>query len=197
MRERILQAALAVIAEHGYSGTSLREIAEAVGLSQAGVLHYFESKDHLFTAVLERRDSRAFEDLGLDPSILPADLEAYDAAGIGPGTWIEATRRNAEVPGLVQLYTRLAADATEPDHPAHAYFAERYASLTAMVAEAVGAAQAAGRLRQDVDMHQVAVMLFALVDGLQTQWLMNPAVDMAEHLATFFSLLDPPVGTAD
>ncbi|HET7802283.1 MAG TPA: helix-turn-helix domain-containing protein, partial [Humibacillus xanthopallidus] len=55
-REEILDAALAVIARNGYQRTSVRDIAEAVGLSQAGLLHYFSSKEALFAEVLRRRD---------------------------------------------------------------------------------------------------------------------------------------------
>src|SRR6266540_686147 len=51
-REEILTAALEVIAQHGYRKTSTRELAAAVGLSEAGLLHYFGSKEKLFEAVL-------------------------------------------------------------------------------------------------------------------------------------------------
>ena len=51
-RREILDAALEVVARNGYSRTSVRELADAVGLSQAGLLHYFDSKEHLFAEVL-------------------------------------------------------------------------------------------------------------------------------------------------
>ena len=44
-REEILERALDVIATEGYDGASVKRIAEAVGLSQAGLLHYFDSKE--------------------------------------------------------------------------------------------------------------------------------------------------------
>lgn len=55
-RAEIVRAALEVIAERGYRGTSLAAVAERVGLTQQGLLHYFPTKDALLVAVLEERD---------------------------------------------------------------------------------------------------------------------------------------------
>lgn len=52
--ERILDAAESCFAKGGYSGTSLRSIAERAGVTQPLISHYFGSKERLFEAVLER-----------------------------------------------------------------------------------------------------------------------------------------------
>ena len=67
-REQILDAALDEFARRGYDRTSMREIARQTGLSQAGLLHYFSTKEELFLAVLRRRDDRATGLLG-DPDL--------------------------------------------------------------------------------------------------------------------------------
>jgi AcrR family transcriptional regulator len=52
--ERILDAAEALFAQRGYEGTSLREIARHAGIQQPGLYNYFENKQALYAAVLDR-----------------------------------------------------------------------------------------------------------------------------------------------
>src|SRR5205809_169296 len=58
-REEIIAAASALFARHGYRGTGLAEIAARVGITQAGVLYHFGSKDGLLRAVIEHRDANS------------------------------------------------------------------------------------------------------------------------------------------
>lgn len=52
--ERILDAAEVLFAEHGYAGTSLRDVAEGAGLRTPSLYNHFAGKDALYAAVLER-----------------------------------------------------------------------------------------------------------------------------------------------
>lgn len=52
-RARILQAALAQFAAHGYHRTSIRALAESVGLTKSAVLYHFRSKEDIVTALVE------------------------------------------------------------------------------------------------------------------------------------------------
>ena len=175
-REQILDAALAVIARNGYQRTSVREIAEAVGLSQAGLLHYFVSKEALFAEILRRRDE-------VDRERLPAD-PAGRVAGL-----IDVVRHNADVPGLVQLYAELSMEASRPDHAAHDFFRQRYAVLRGQLSEAVRTAQERGELSQSLDAESVATILLASADGLQTQWMLEKELDMAAQLEHLWAAL--------
>ena len=54
MRDTILENAKCLFIEHGYHGLSMREIAEAVGVSKAALYYHFKDKEELFIAVLNR-----------------------------------------------------------------------------------------------------------------------------------------------
>lgn len=168
-REEILTVALDLVAQQGFRRTSIKDIADAVDLTQAGLLHYFDSKDELWVEILRRRDE-------LD---LAHDWHADDPAAL----LAAIVRHNAEVPGLVQMFVNLsAAAATDPEHPAHEYFRERYERSRRDLSDDFREMQADGRLRADVDPEQLTSVLLAVSDGMQIQWLYDPSRDMAEHV---------------
>jgi AcrR family transcriptional regulator len=57
--EEILDHAAALFAQHGFAHTSLSAIAEAVGLSKAGLLHHYPSKEALYEAAQEACRARS------------------------------------------------------------------------------------------------------------------------------------------
>ena len=184
-REEILRGALDVIARAGIRGASVKEIADAVGLSQPGLLHYFGSKDELFTAVIRKRDELD----GLD----------LNAARQGPGglerltaVFLAVIRHNASVPGLVELFSRLAVDAADPEHPAHGYFLERSRLFRETFVAELAAAQTQGVLTKAISAESMARILQATVDGLQLQWLTDPEVDMAALTQDLFTVFLAP-----
>lgn len=180
-RTAILDAALEVFAQSGYRAGSLREVAERVGMSEAGLLHHFRSKSALLLALLDHRDDLSRSRVDFE---IPDGVEALRSLA-------ELARDNAAQPGIVELYCTLSAEATSPTHPAHAYFVNRYRFVRDSVTGAFERAAAAGRLVDGVDPRRAAVATIAMMDGLQVQWLLDPgSTDMAEAMhETFRSLI--------
>lgn len=182
-REEILRQALSVIDEEGYSAASVTRIADVAGISKTGLLHHFGTRENLFAEVLRLRDELdASEFEGPDTSL--SDVE--DA-------YLRVVKRNAQVPGLVELFTRLSVEAADPHHPAHEFFATRTAVLEERIAET--AADAMGTSNPgSPDPDHVALIVMALTDGLQQHWLRDPSIDMTEILATLFHIFDQALG---
>ena len=69
-REHILDVALQLMSEQGSAAMSMRRLAQACGVQEAAIYHYFPSKDELFRSVVEERrySSRLVElPVELDP----------------------------------------------------------------------------------------------------------------------------------
>src|SRR5437899_10454278 len=52
-RERILESALDLFARHGFAGTSVRQLARAVGLRESSLYNHFVSKEAIYHALIE------------------------------------------------------------------------------------------------------------------------------------------------
>ncbi|SEC07188.1 transcriptional regulator, TetR family [Streptomyces sp. 2131.1] len=175
-RSEILHAALEIFAAEGYRGTSLRKVAAKCSLSLPGLMHYFDSKEDLLTQVLRMRDETA---------------RARQAERADPNAYREIIREGAKTPGLVELFVSMAAAASDPGHPAHAHFAERYPVLRERVANFVRDGIAEGRISTTVPPERLAVLLIAVADGIQLQWLIDRSTDMEQPIEDLLSILDP------
>ncbi|WP_328538944.1 TetR/AcrR family transcriptional regulator [Streptomyces sp. NBC_00344] len=179
-RAEILRAALEVIAERGYRGTTLGAVAERVGLTQQGLLHYFPTKEALLVAVLEARDR-------WDPG----------AAGRSPGAWRldllgSLVEYNAMRPGIVQTFAALLGESVTDGHPAREFFTRRYVQVRGSMAATLRG-EFGDRLPGGLTPDEAAPLLVAVMDGLQYQWLLDPeAVDMPAAFRAFVALLGAP-----
>ena len=170
----IVEAAFHVFAESGYGGTSVREIARRAGINHATLLHHFPHKWLLLQSVLEHRD----EIQHIEPTSLDETLALLLGIAI----------RNEETPGLTRLFTLLAAESADPDHPARAYFRDRLARLRHQIAHHIELAQATGQVPADVQPLLAATDIVALWEGLQLQGpISDLPVSVPDHLAAMFA----------
>ncbi|WP_264937107.1 TetR/AcrR family transcriptional regulator [Streptomyces sp. A012304] len=178
-RAEIVRAARDSFAEKGYAKSSLRDIAERAGITHAGLLHHFRNKDDLLAGVLAQRDSEEWQE-GLAQVDSPDQLAPY----LG-----ELIRHHQQAPELMRLWIELAAAASRQDHPAHAYFVERYARGRSQFAEGFHDESARGRLREGLTPESAAVLFHAVLNGLQLQWVLDQDLDIIGPVNDFVGML--------
>ena len=180
-REKIIQAATELFARQRFRGAKMSDIAKAADLTEPGLLHHFPSKTHLLMGVLEERDR-------IDSERMRSTLQKNGNDFLEAG--IELVNHNETVPGLVQLFTLLVAESISPDHPAHEFFTQRYQREREHMAQAIAQAQQAGEVRADIPAETLTVLMFAMMDGLQVQWLLAPEkVRMSEMFRVMMDML--------
>lgn len=161
-RAEILAHTAAIVAERGYHGFGLQELATRCGLTKAGLLHHFPSKDQLLIAVLRDRDRQ--DEIAVNAL---AGLEGTSGDVVSRSAMIAAfhaiVARNATRPELVRLYAMLRAEALSPDHPAHDFFGAREAATLDLFEQMIAPHAASPR--------SVARQAMALMIGLELQWL--------------------------
>lgn len=188
-RAEIVEAATSVFATRGYHGGSLRDIARQIDLSLTSLVHHFSSKSDLLEAVLESADSTAdwFGERAQQRGLKVAIMEL-----------VEINFSRAE---LLRLLAIVSSEASAPDHPAHSWFVARYDNLAGATESMILADVAACRIRSVTNPLELARILIATWDGLQLQWLLNPAYDMrggmSRALDTLLPTADPGTSHAD
>ena len=165
-RQRILAVAQRLLTRNGWRNTTLGQIAREAGVSPAGLLHHFASKEQLLQAVIDARD--AWDDAHADVS----------------GDIIEQLEKVADrftrVPELIGTFTVLQAENLHPDAPLHERFLLRQRASVELVAEAIRRGQRSGRFRADLDPVVKAVEIIAFLNGIETSWLLDPSTPVAE-----------------
>jgi len=185
-KEEILQAASEFFAQSGFRGATLSAIAEEVGLTVPGLLHYFPSKTALLQSVLEFRDQsdkKKYE-------VIDTDEKGSMFAALQDLVETNQNRR-----GLVQLFTVMVAESINPEHPSHEYFLLRYRKLKQTVVEYLKKTIHFGKMDGQINLENLATLVFAVMDGLQIQWLLDPQlVDMSQAFKLFTSALEAYIG---
>jgi AcrR family transcriptional regulator len=179
-KQRILVVAQRLLTRNGWRATTLAQIAGEAGVTPAGLLHHFESKEQLLHAVLDARD--------LD------DESHSDRAGDLLAQISQVADRFSRAPELLSTFTVLLVENILPDAPLHDRMLARHQDATEIVAAAIRRGQADGSYRTDIDPAVKAVEILAFIHGMETLWLLDPSIPLtavfkqyAETLARDFA----------
>lgn len=166
-RKRVLEAAAALVASRGVERVSVREVAEAAGVTRGAVYWHFEDRSDLLRAVFAQFAS-------------PWESDGPSVGGHPPDDpWQQITRlallplaRLAACPAALRSLaaghaTCAALDGAAPD-------LERTAHRERLI-EACEQLAGEGACAWDVPARTMALALSALVDGLMRAWVSSPA----------------------
>ncbi|OYC97977.1 TetR/AcrR family transcriptional regulator [Microbacterium sp. Yaish 1] len=187
-RREILDAAQEIFGAKGFANGTLQDIADQVGMTHAGILHHFGSKDQLLLEVLEHRDQTDVADL--DGGRIPGGMALFRHL-------VRTAMMNMRRAGLVQTYAVLSAESVTDDHPGRAYFEHRYTELRRDLREAFERICEERGITDPGSIEYGAAAILAVMDGLQVQWLLDPtAVDLGRASefaieAIVASVIDP------
>lgn len=179
-RAQILDHAIRVIGERGYYGFTVQELAKACGLSNAGLLHHFPSKEQLFLAALQELEAR--ETRYMQPLVQAAG-EALSGERAKAAV-LEVLRaivvRSTAQPQRVRFFAEMEVEALDPSHPAHDWWRRREVLMTDLFVMLLG---------PHVDEPAaVARQLISMLEGLCLRWLwsdmnLDPIVEWDRAIA--------------
>ena len=166
--DRLMQAALRLIAERGYERTSLQAIGEAAGYSRGLVSHRFGSKEGLLWALFERTFG-AWAARRLMPRI---DGQVGVAALRATVDASRAAMRSA--PQQIRAFYALLFQSLGPLDVLHPKVAAFHRRQRRAVAAWIAAGIAEGTIRRDVDADRAAALFMSMLRGAAFQWLIDP-----------------------
>jgi AcrR family transcriptional regulator len=180
-RERLLDAAAAVLSRKGYAGTRLSEIADVAGVQAPAMYYYYASRDELIEEVIRRGQERAQGHVEEALAALPEDapalarirvaVEAHLRAVLELSDYATAAVRNiGQMPD--EMRKRLVAAQA------------RYGALWRSLFED---ARARGEIDPAVDLHAAQLLIIGALNSAPEWW--NPKrVPLEDVVATALTI---------
>ncbi|WP_421724444.1 TetR/AcrR family transcriptional regulator [Bauldia sp.] len=157
MQDGILDAAMIVFTERGYHAATIADVAEAAGLGKGTLYLYFDNKEAMTEAMVERHFA------GLEArfmaTALPEDLKAFIA-------WLDQTMNVQEDHAK---FVRMFFEIFGPSFASESFSAvvsAFFEKLGTHYARALAHLQKAGAVRSDVDPRLLGRSLASVVDGM-------------------------------
>lgn len=179
-RAALLDAATTVFAKDGYAAASMRDVAEIAGITTVGLLHHFPNKVSLLKALIDRRDQRVtenFSELELAPT-----LDSFLA--FARTSMAFSVQSQAECQAAMMINVESLAEG----HPAFPWYNEKFEMTHGHAQAHLQMLADHGQIRPGLDLKALATELFAVMDGLQIQWLRAP--ERIDVQATFDTYLE-------
>lgn len=152
--DAVLDAAIRCLGEEGYAGTSLQRIADAAGVQKRMVLYYFDSREQLIAAAVDRLADDFL-------ARVRARLEGVATPEEVVDRLVEALLEEGDQRSLLAAYFGIAAEAAN-DHTLHAQLESLRVKASELANEVIDALEANG---YELSMERDLAILTALTVG--------------------------------
>ena len=174
-RQKILDTALVLFGCKGFSGTSMREIAAAVGISQPGLLHHFPNKELLLRSILKQRQEEY-------------DSHYYKYIEL---PWQEAVlmrfKEDLTKRPMQKFWSLCVSEASDPNHPLHDYFVDYRNYVRDQIALRI--AYSEKRKTPTNEDFSKAALTLVVWEGLKDQWLLDENFEVVAIFEYFIMMI--------
>lgn len=188
-RERLLEAATSVFAQHGFDRSTVDEVVREAGFSKGAFYVHFESKEDLFWAMLEERIDRQHD--AFKKAVDHAQPVAENVRTILHAVFDLVEEDQFWGSLFMEFGAHAARNEKVRERLAGLY--DRWRELLVLM---LTAGREAGRIRSDIDVEFTTTILIAAVEGAVIQSRLSPDTvrlkDLLEPLTALFADLLAP-----
>ena len=161
-RERILEAAERVFADHGFFNAKVSEIARHAGVADGTIYLYFKSKDDLLISLFELQMERVTQTLA---AAMVGAKDAHDKLRRFVRTYVAMVQENRHASEVITIELRQSSKFMKE------YDNRRFADFLKLLAGIVDEGQKNGSFRSDMPAPVAARALFGALDELALWWV--------------------------
>lgn len=165
---QILNAAIAVFAREGFSKAKMDTIAEEAGLSKGTLYLYFESKDHLISAILEQFFASALQD---SQRLLEMDAPAADRLLLLTEHLAAETEQMSTLVSIGYEFYALAARQESVREFLREYFCQYANLIETLIQQGIDQSEF-----RSADARETAFTLVSLFEGLNLLHVVDPDI---------------------
>ena len=164
-QQQIINAARKLIFKYGSGHLTIRNIAKEVGISEAGIYRHFPSKKSIMSLMADNIADNLLGDINKAKVAANSRLETLDMTMKNHFSAIEQRR------GL--SFQIIAEIITQGDKQLNKKVADIIDKYINSLQELLSQGVTAGEIREDVDLHAAAQLLFGMILGLGNIWTLN------------------------
>lgn len=181
-KNQILDAAAAVFARSGFSGARMDDIAVEAGLSKGALYWYFNSKDEIILAMMDRLFEREFEDL---EALQRSDGSATERMSEFTDFLIRDVSQFLELIPIAYEYLSLSFRDSTVQQTLRQYARSYLKLLVPLIQQGMDQ----GEFRK-VDADEVAIAISAVVEGTILLWVYDSeTIKIEKHIHSGINLL--------